>query len=134
MRSANASTLTRSIAPFSNARRVNSPRFAGRIFGFGISARASVTAAITARDPCRCNSTTSSVVKERGAGKCNTRARSSKSPVCGWCSARKDAVRGFGSVLLPVGDSRDFNACVAAGPDILITATPAAATGPVANA
>jgi hypothetical protein len=64
-RSSSPSTCVRSSRPPSNARRVNSPGIAGR--HPGMCASAASTALMTARPPCRCSSTTSSLVNERGA-------------------------------------------------------------------
>ena len=70
-RSRKPSTCVKSSLPPSYARRVNSPAAAGR--HSGIRARAARTAPTTARPPCTCNSSTSSVVNERGAVLCMAR-------------------------------------------------------------
>ena len=79
-RSARPSTAVRSIRPFSNARRVNSPASAGR--NPGSLPSSCCTAAIIARPPCRCSSTMSSPVSVFGPGNHSTSASSSTAFVC----------------------------------------------------
>ena len=75
-RSASPSASLRSIRPFSNARRVNSPAVASRSFRSGRALPRSCNAASTARTtacpPWQCHSTISSPVTERGLGKIST--------------------------------------------------------------
>ena len=77
IKSATLSALTKSILPFKNARRENSP--ASAILAPSCKTRCKSKFSTTA-PPCPCNSITSSPVKEWGAGKNSNKPWSNTSP------------------------------------------------------
>mmetsp|Transcript_15657 Transcript_15657/g.52763 ORF Transcript_15657/g.52763 Transcript_15657/m.52763 type:complete len:335 (+) Transcript_15657:361-1365(+) len=87
-RSARPSTSVTPSFPAWNARRVNSPRSAGRAF---VVESASRTPSMVAAPPWTCSSTMSSPVNDFGPSKRSTTASSSASPVLGHLSVRRPA-------------------------------------------
>lgn len=130
-RSERPSTSVRSIRPFPNARRVNSPRSARR--WPGSVPRAASTAETTAGPPCTCSSATSSPVNERGAGNQRTSAESSRSSELGERTLVSVAILGTSQPsdgsLRPRAVIRS-RARRAPAPDTRITATPARTPAP----
>ena len=113
-RSAIASACTRSSLPLRKARRVNSPGSARRSPS---RPSAAISAASTARLPCRCNSATSSPVALCGAGNHSTSPSSMSSPLAGSRSRTCRARRGGGRP--PASAASAGPAC---GPDMRTTA------------
>mmetsp|Transcript_73 Transcript_73/g.230 ORF Transcript_73/g.230 Transcript_73/m.230 type:complete len:320 (-) Transcript_73:28-987(-) len=127
IRSASPSTCVSSMRPLANACRVNSPGSAIRRPSSLPSA--SSVAEITARDPCVCNSTVSSPVKELGPGNhsastSSMSSRFSTSAFSGDHIFRRTAFRGTGGPPLRPGTMCE-NTSAARGPDIRTTETPA---------
>ena len=122
--SAMPSAAESEILPFTKARIVNSPAFAGR-------APAASTALKTAREsstpPWQCSSTTSSPVKECGALKYTHRPKSVMPPAAVMLPEYMYLGLNFLTAVLPDGEKTFSATGRASAPLILIMATPPAA-------